>query len=163
MSIGNTIKKWLWTTLPKPKPVVVKVKKTHPDAVMPKFGKSGDAGADLVAVDVKYNPEGDFMEYNLGLAFAVPAGYGLFLYPRSSQSNKTQLLSNHVGVVDSGFRGTVTVRFKDIGKGWLGTRYAVGDRVVQAVLHKLEDTRYEEVTELDETERGNGGYGSTGK
>lgn len=195
MSIGNTIKKWLWTIYRSDKPgknpyavsdanweanqkylkseirygykpiketITVKVKKLHPNAVLPKFGKPGDMGADLVAVDVKYDAEHDYWEYKFGLSFELPSGYGMFLYPRSSNSNVQQILTNSVGCLDQGFRGEVRARFRDIGKGWTGKRHAVGDRIIQAVILPIPVTQYVEVTELADSDRGDGSFGSTG-
>lgn len=142
----------------------IKFAKTHPNAVIPTHAKSGDAGADMVAVEYKYVTDTDspYHEYNLGIAAEIPEGFVGLLFPRSSNTKKDLQLGNTVGVVDSGFRGTITARFK-------ATRdnpkiYSVGDRVCQLVIVPCLDIEAVEVSqeELTTTERGSGAYGSTG-
>jgi dUTP pyrophosphatase len=143
----------------------VRFSKTHPNAVIPKHARPGDAGVDLVAVDYKYvtDTESPYHEYNLGIAVEIPEGFVGLLFPRSSNTKKDLQLGNTVGVVDSGFRGTITARFK-------ATRenpqiYNVGDRVCQLVIVPCLDIEAVEVPyeALTVTERGAGAYGSTGK
>jgi dUTP pyrophosphatase len=142
----------------------VKVKKQHPDAQLPKFGKPGDAGADLTCVSVTHTD--DYIEYDTGLNFEIPEGYVGLLFPRSSNTKKDLLLGNSVGVLDSGFRGNVTFRYKYSGakSGFShGVKiYQVGDRIGQIIIMAIPAIEFVEATELSESERGSGGYGSTG-
>ena len=145
----------------------VRIKKTHPDAKIPTYAKPGDAGLDLTAVSKTYNTEHGFYEYDTGLAFEIPEGYVGLLFPRSSVSKKDLSLANSIGVLDSSFRGTVTFRFKrtkevhtayDNHKG-----YDAGDRIGQIVIIPHPKIDFEEIDELSDSERGDGGYGSTGE
>lgn len=140
----------------------VKFKKLDSRAVIPSYAKPGDAGLDMTAIDKKYvQTEGtQFYEYDLGLSVEIPEGYVGLLFPRSSISRTNLALSNAVGVLDSGFRGRLTARFRIAGDG---QSYKVGDRIVQLVILPYPKIEPEEVQELTETERGFGGYGSTGK
>lgn len=139
----------------------VKIKKLIPEAVIPQYSKQGDAGLDLVATYIKledHNTYGYF-EYGTGLSIEIPEGYVGLIYPRSSISNTGMILSNSVGVIDSGYRGEIKVRFKYIS----GTNYYnVGDKIAQLIIMPYPLIELEEVDELTQTERADGGFGSTG-
>jgi len=137
----------------------VKIKKLHKDAVIPQYAKKGDAGMDLTATRVWV--EGSNVCYGTGLAFEIPEGYVGLLFPRSSNAKKDLLLSNSVGVLDSGYRGEVSFKFKPQKQG--GEMYMVGERVGQMIILPYPLIEFEETDELTKTERGDGGYGSTGK
>lgn len=139
----------------------IKIKKTHIDAKIPKYAKQGDAGMDLVAVEkiICEEEHYGYIEYNTGLSFEIPEGYVGLVFPRSSISKTGAFLSNSVGVIDSGYRGNVTVRFKQIPRT---AEYNVGDKVAQIMIIPYPQIEFEEVEELSTSERGNGGYGSTG-
>lgn len=137
----------------------VKVKKLSTEAKMPIAANPGDAGLDLVAVSKKLTREG-FLEFGTGLAFSIPENHVGLLFPRSSISKKKMTLCNAVGVLDSGFRGEVTFRFKPATAG--NGSYEVGDKIGQLVVMPYPDIELVEVDELDETVRGEGGWGSTG-
>lgn len=138
----------------------VKIKKTHPDAVIPKYAKNGDAGLDLTAVTKEENDL--YIEYNTHLAFEIPEGYVGLVFPRSSISKYHLNLANSVGVVDSGYRGSVTARFKKTLDNVHASSYTVGDKICQLIIMPYPQVEFEEVDELSSTERGAGGYGSTG-
>jgi dUTP pyrophosphatase len=136
----------------------VKIKKLHPDAVVPKYAKEGDAGLDLVAVNgIKY--ANGYIEYQTGLSFEIPEGHVGLIFPRSSISNHSLSLTNSVGVIDSGYRGEVKFRFRDLKNG---TIYKVGDKIGQLIIIPYPQIELEEVEELEESERGTGGFGSSG-
>lgn len=144
--------------------VLLKFCKLSESAIIPSVPKNGDAGIDLVAVSV--NETDDYVEYDTGLAVEIPSGYAGLLYPRSSNSKKDLLLCNSVGVVDSGYRGAIKLRFKRVVKradATLRQDYEVGDRVAQLVITKVPTVEIKEVNSLTETGRGNGGFGSTGR
>lgn len=137
----------------------VKIKKLNENAVVPQYANPGDAGLDLIAVTKKLTREG-FLEFGTGLSFAIPEDHVGLLFPRSSISKKNMSLCNAVGVLDSGYRGEVTFRFKAAtsGKG----AYDIGDKIGQIVVMPYPKVEFLEVEELDETVRGESGYGSTG-
>ena len=138
----------------------VKIKRLHPEAVIPSYAKHGDAGLDLTAVSRSYDDDNNY-SYGTGLAFEIPEGYVGLLFPRSSNSKKSLLLSNSVGVIDSGYRGEVSMKFKETTFPY-GGEYRVGDRIGQLIIMPYPQIEFEEVEELSVTERNTGGYGSTG-
>lgn len=137
----------------------VKIKRLHKDSVTPSYAKQGDAGMDLTATRVWVEDEN--ICYGTGLAFEIPEGYVGLLFPRSSNAKKDLLLSNSVGVLDSGYRGEVTFKFRQTKS--IANAYAVGDRIGQIIILPYPVIEFEEVDELSETNRGDGGFGSTGK
>lgn len=137
----------------------VKIEKLHPKAVVPKYAHDTDAGLDLVATTRCLDFDGNVV-YGTGLAFEIPEGYVGLIFPRSSNAKKSLLLSNSVGVIDSGYRGEVTFKFKRTGNK--EEYYNVGDRIGQMIILPYPKIEFEEVDELSESERGAGGYGSTG-
>jgi dUTP pyrophosphatase len=174
----------------------VKIKKLQPEAQIPKYATQGDAGMDMTAVWSQIDKSGLFVEYGTGIAVEIPEGHVGLLFPRSSVSKTSLILANHVGVVDSGYRGEIRFRFKDLGihgkkmepevlktlqedrerKGlpaltgpaedviWVTseTAYQVGDRIGQLVIIPYPQIEFEEVDDLSGSQRGSGGYGSTG-
>jgi dUTP pyrophosphatase len=138
----------------------VKIKKLDSKAVFPAYAKVGDAAMDLTAISLsKVNKdEFGYLEYGTGLAIEIPEGHVGLLFPRSSISNSGLILTNSVGVIDSGYRGEIKFRFKHI----LDTSfYKVGDRIGQIMILPYPQIEFEEVQELSSTERGEGGFGST--
>lgn len=143
------------------KTVEIQIKRLHPEAKLPKYSKAGDAGMDLTCVSLI---ETDlYIEYKLGLSMQIPQGYAGFILPRSSLSNYHLVLANHVGLIDSGYRGEVTARFKKTNDGPNAKYYQVGDKICQLVIMPYPLVLIQEVTELEESDRGTGGYGSSGK
>lgn len=140
----------------------VKVKKLHANAVAPKFGKPGDAGADLTATSIDTSRGGQVV-YGTGIAVEIPEGMVGLVFPRSSVRNFPLIMSNSVGVIDSGYRGEVMVTFNLTSKEWFTDLYKVGDRIAQLIIMPVPLIEYMIVDELSETERGTGGHGSTGK
>lgn len=148
----------------------VRIKKLHPDAIIPKYAHDDDAGLDLTAVSMYYDTHGNIC-YGTGLAFEIPRGYVGLVFPRSSCAHKQQCLANAVAVIDSGYRGEVVMKFKPslaLDRGQCATvrqtyeTYNVGDRVAQMIIMPYPYIEFEEADELSETERGSGSYGSTG-
>lgn len=144
--------------------MIVKIKKLHPDAVIPRYAKPGDAGMDLTATTVKEDDYGN-ITYGTGLAFEIPEGFVGLVYPRSSVYKTGLFMSNSVGVVDSGYRGEVFIKFTSNLTEELGfpCLYELGDRVGQLIVMPYPKINFIEVEELGETERGDGGFGSTGR
>lgn len=138
----------------------VKIKKLYKDAIIPRYAKDGDAGMDLTAVSKRYDEHGNLC-YGTGLAFEIPQGYVGLIFPRSSIFKKRLVLSNSVGVIDSGYRGEVSFKFKPSGTT-ASEVYKVGERVGQIIIIPYPKIEFVEASELSETERGENGYGSTG-
>lgn len=144
----------------------IKIKKLVKNATIPKYAYSNDAGMDLYATSMKYDEHGNIV-YGTGLAFEIPKGYVGLLFPRSSNAKKDLLLSNSVGVIDSGYRGEVIFKYKEVYRvvadDYLFANYNVKDKIGQIIILPYPQIEFQEVEELSETERGEGGFGSTGK
>ena len=139
----------------------VKIKRLDRDAVIPKYSKIGDAGLDLVATNIKENTTFQ-ITYGLGIALEIPEGFVGLVFPRSSIRNTELTLSNSVGVIDSGYRGELQATFNKL-NGLDSISYNVGDRVCQILIIPYPQIEFVEVEDLSNTERGEGGFGSTGK
>jgi dUTP pyrophosphatase len=142
----------------------VKIKKVHTDAVIPSYAKSGDAGMDLVATSIISETDTQ-ITYGLGIALEIPEGFVGLVFPRSSIRKTRLQLSNSVGVVDSGYRGELQATFNKIITTIENQKndYKVGDRIAQIMIIPHPTIEFNEVNELSNTERGEGGFGSTGK
>lgn len=138
----------------------VKVKKLSSDAVIPTYAKEGDAGMDLVATSIKQNTTFQ-ITYGLGIALEIPEGFVGLIFPRSSIRNTELILSNSVGVIDAGYRGELQATFNK-SNGLDSLAYNVGERVCQLIIITHPIVEWNEVKELNNTERGTGGFGSTG-
>ena len=139
----------------------IKIKKFHPDAVIPKYAKPGDAGLDLYITSVASNTPIGSVTYGFGIGVEIPKGYVGLVFPRSSVRNTDLMLSNSVGVIDSGYRGEIQATFKKT-IGLNSIKYSVGDKAAQIIIIPYPEIEFEESNELSETERGKGGFGSTG-
>ena len=139
----------------------VRIKKLHPDAVIPKYAKAGDAGLDLTAISKEWDEEKEKIVFGTGLAIEIPEGYVGLIFPRSSICKTNIALSNSVGVIDSGYRGEIKFFFSP------GPRpkknYEVGDRIGQIVIIPYPSIELVESDTLSDSERGTGGFGSSGK
>ena len=137
----------------------VKVMKLDAGAIIPKYAKPGDAGMDLYAASFAIDQNNNYV-YGTGLAMEIPDGYVGLIFPRSSISKTAHSLRNAVGVIDSGYRGEIMMKYD------INTRnspvYAVGDRIAQIIIMPYPQVEFEEVGELSDSERGSGGFGSTG-
>ena len=166
----------------------VKFKKLSDKAVIPTKAHPTDVGFDLTAT--KVNITEDYVEYETGIALQMPVGYFAFIVPRSSNSKKDLLLANSVGTIDQAYIGELKFRFKrvlmpvmqevmvapptgDILKDAQNTRkvpslayrddhiYKVGDKVGQLIILPYPEITLVETDKLIETDRGEGGFGST--
>jgi dUTP pyrophosphatase len=141
----------------------VRIKKLNENAVIPSYAKDGDAGMDLVATSI-INETSNQITYGTGLSLEIPEGFVGLIFPRSSVRKYDLALSNCVGVVDSGYRGELQATFNKINHHKIRVDdYKVGDRVAQIMIIPHPDVEFNEVDELSDTERGEGGFGSTGK
>ena len=161
----------------------LKIKLLEPKAVMPKYAHITDAGFDLTAISKETIYDHDIVNvtYGTGIAVEIPAGYVGLIFPRSSIHKQNLSLSNCVGVIDSGYRGEIkfifryTERSKDISFLFnqethklptdidFSFTYNVGDRIGQMVIVPYMHCKLKKVDTLNESDRGEGGFGSTGK
>jgi dUTP pyrophosphatase len=139
----------------------VNIKKISESAVIPKYAKDGDAGLDLVATSI-VNEEVFQITYGLGVAMEIPNGFVGLVFPRSSIRKYDLSLTNCVGVIDSGYRGELQATFRKE-RGVASRKYEVGDKICQIMIIPHPTIEFNEVNELSDTERGAGGFGSTGK
>jgi len=141
-------------------------KRTHTMTPKPERMTSGSVGFDLVAVDAKVNYEKQYIEYKTGLSLEIPEGYGGFIFARSSISKTPHSLANAVGVIDSDYRGEIAVRMRFNEYNVSNKEsdvYSIGDRIAQLVILPVPSVTFKEKTELSDTVRGSGGFGSTNK
>jgi dUTP pyrophosphatase len=134
----------------------IKIKKLNERAVIPKYARFGDAGMDLISISKRVTDK--FVEYGTGLAFEIPENYVLLMTPRSSLTKKDLVMKNSIGVLDSGYRGELLVRFWKLGND----DYEIGERIAQVIILPYPKIEFKEVEELSETSRGDSGFGSTG-
>lgn len=142
----------------------IRVKKLHPNAIIPTYGSLDAAGADLYACidcDLSIAP-GQTVFVPTGVAMEIPTGYAGFVYARSSLGSKRGLApANKVGVIDSDYRGQIMVALHN--HGTEAQTLSPCDRIAQIVIAPVFTPGFEEAEELDDTVRGTGGFGSTGK
>lgn len=143
------------------KNITIRVKKLVPEAVLPEKATVGSGGFDLTVANVEHCPFNHQYKYGFGIAVEIPEGYTGFLFPRSSIKDTNLDLSNSVGVIDSDYRGEIKAVFNTLGRSY-DNEYQVGDRAVQLIIIRTPSVTFVEAEELDATERGEGGYGSTG-
>lgn len=150
--------------------------KAHPD-----YADYPDAAYDLTATSIKLLPNG-MIQYGTGIAMEIPKGYAGYVYPRSSIRKTNMLMANSVGIIDSGYRGEIFLTFKPdcplklkgLIKAMLGMKvgvkdylcfsqpYKIGDRIGQIVIRTAPKVTFVETSKLDDSDRGDGGHGSTG-
>lgn len=144
--------------------IKIKVKKLNENAVIPKYSKIGDAGMDLTITSMIDETTTD-VTYGFGIAMEIPKGYVGLVFPRSSIRKYDLALTNCVGVIDSGYRGELQATFKKT--SWLKSneseKYNIGDRGAQIMIIPYPNIDFVESDELSDSERGSGGFGSTGK
>lgn len=147
----------------------LKVKKLHHDAIIPKYATDGSGCFDLHAVVDQYdlNPcvmYGFPQVIRTGLSFEIPEGHVMLIFSRSGHGFKTDIrLSNCTGIIDADYRGEVQVKLaKDASPTEL-LHILQGDRIAQAMVIPIDQVEFEEVEEMSITERGSGGFGSTGQ
>lgn len=163
----------------------VKIKKMRESAFLPTKAHETDAGYDLYADTKCYDGDGNVV-YGTGVAVEIPQGYVGLVFPRSSIAKQDILLSNSVGVIDSGYRGEIMAKFKptfvttnpiklwwqvyvlnkktvDLEQSFIHrNEYEIGDRIAQLIIMPYPEVEFEEVNELSNSDRGVGGYGSSG-
>ncbi|MHB8175093.1 MAG: dUTP diphosphatase [Thermoleophilia bacterium] len=140
----------------------IPIKKLHPDAALPVHAYGdGDAGVDLASVQQLTLAPGERALVATGIALAIPRGFGGFVQPRSGLAAKYGItLTNAPGLIDSNYRGEIKVIVQNTGKEDFAI--GVGDRIAQLVIMPVEHAEFEAVDELPPTDRGPGGFGSSG-
>ena len=140
--------------------LVIPVQRLNSDLPLPNYAKPGDAGADLIAnEEVTLAPGGGRALIGTGIAVAIPLGYAGFVQPRSGLALRHGITClNTPGLIDSGYRDELKVLLVNTDPS---DPYEVhrGDRIAQLVIQKVEEVAWEESDELDDTERGLGGFG----
>lgn len=140
----------------------LKIKKLHPAALVPTYATPGAACFDLHAMgDGIVRHDGGATTFPTGLSFEIPRDHVMLIFSRSGHGFKKGLrLANCVGVIDSDFRGEVQVRITNdsADRWWVNAE----ERIAQAMVLPVQQVRFEVVDELSSTERGAGGFGSTG-
>ncbi len=143
-------------------PPVLAVKRLHPDAVLPVYAHHGDAGLDLSAVEEVVLGPGERAAVPTGLAMAIPEGWVGLVHPRSGLARRHGVtVTNAPGTIDAGYRGEVQVLLVNLGQEEV--ELAAGERIAQLLLQKVGHAEVVEVNELEDTARGEGGFGSTGR
>ncbi|MBI2146978.1 dUTP diphosphatase [Candidatus Woesearchaeota archaeon] len=146
---------------PAPPVLQVRICKVDKDLPTPHYARKGDAGMDLYAAESTVLQPGEFKLVSTGIKVAVPEGYEMHVRARSGLAAKHGIgLMNGIGTIDSGYRGIVGVILFNFGKAPLDIQR--GDRIAQAVFNKIETAQLHDVSELDATDRGEGGFGHTG-
>lgn len=138
--------------------------KLHPDVEMPKKANPGDAGFDLVAKS--RTKIGNIYTYHTGVSLELPDGYVGLVYPRSSLSKYDLSLCNSVGVIDSGYRGEIVLKFRETVKKDFTKPHKIydpGDRICQLVIVPIPEINFITADKLEDSVRGTGGFGSSGQ
>jgi len=138
----------------------VNAKRLNSDAKLPHYAHIGDAGADLYAAEDFILPADSCGAVPTGIALAIPQGYVGYINPRSGMAIKGITVMNAPGTIDSGYRGEIKV----ILVNHTGSDYKItkGDKVAQMVFHQYSEVFFEPVDELDDSDRGTNGFGSSG-
>ena len=141
--------------------MILRFKKVHPEAVLPAYAHASDAGMDVRSVEDVVIPAGGRALVHTGLVMLLPPGYEAQVRPRSGLALKHGVtVLNTPGTIDSGYRGEVGVILANFGGE--GFAVAKGDKIAQIVVAPVTQAAIEEAYEIDETDRGAGGFGSTG-
>ena len=139
----------------------VKFKKLHADAKLPVKGSLDAACFDLYAHSAEQTYEG-VVTYKLGFATEIPKGFKAVITPRSNLTKHKWAMLNSPGIIDSDYRGEWMVKMTSLEGAFQHAPYQVGDRIAQVYLDEVYETEFIEVESLDSSERGEGGFGSTG-
>ena len=139
----------------------IKIKKLHPDAKLPVQGTVDAAGFDLFCTKTVIIENGETVKIPTGIAMEIPQGYCGVVYSRSSSALKNLVITPLI--VDADYRGEIMIIVKHVCEMNDWREIKAGDRIAQIKIEKLEPTEFEWAEELNQTERGAGGYGSTGR
>lgn len=140
--------------------VKIKVKKLHPDAVIPSYSHPGDAGMDIFSLEKYDLKPGERHMFKTGISMSIPEGYVALVWDKSGLAGKHGIKAMG-GVIDSGYRGEyLIVLLNTSNKAYT---INIGDKIAQVLIQPIVSVEVEEVKALDETDRGDGSFGSTGK
>lgn len=146
--------------------VKVKVWREDDTVKLPTYGKDGDACMDVYVHSIEFKDDGRVI-YHTGLHFALPEDYEMEIRPRSSMTKTIATMQNAPGTLDQGYRGELLLVHRDIiAPLQANNEFKIGDRCAQILVRRRERIVWDEVNtqeELGDTERGEGGFGSTGK
>ena len=141
----------------------LQIKRLDPDLPIPAYARPGDAGLDLLAAEDATLQPGERSAVPTGIAIALPDGYAAFVQARSGRALKEGLgVANGPGLIDSGYRGEVKVIVVNLDPS-SPIDIRRGEKIAQLVIQRVETAEIEVVDELPESERGAGGFGSTGR
>jgi len=140
--------------------MILKIKKLHPDAKIPHYAHHDDAGFDLFSLETFKVKVGERVMVPTGIAMEIPEGFVGLVWDKSGLAVKHGI-NTIAGVVDSSYRGEVVVAL--VNNGESDYTFEKGHKVAQMIIQKKETVEFEEVKELSNTKRGDGGFGSTGK
>jgi dUTP pyrophosphatase len=141
--------------------MTVAFKRLVPEAILPSYAHPGDAGMDLCSAERLVVPPGKRALVHTGLAMALPRGYEAQVRPRSGLALKRGItVLNTPGTIDEGYRGEIGVILANFGDEEF--KVEKGDRIAQMVVAPVTQAEITEVADLDATQRGEGGFGSTG-
>lgn len=135
--------------------MILKIKKINENARIPSYANPGDAGLDLFAVSCDSTL--NYIEFGTGLSVEIEDGNVGLLFPRSSISKTGHRLLNSVGVIDSSYRGEIKIRLSHTELN----KYKIGDKIAQLLIMELPKVIIKEVDSLNDSQRGDGGFGST--
>jgi dUTP pyrophosphatase len=139
----------------------IKIKKIKENAVVPKYAHHGDAGVDLYSTEDYILKPGERTLVSTGIAIAIPPGHEAQVRPKSGLALKHGIsIVNTPGTVDCEYRGEIGVIAINLGQE--DFKIEKGNKIAQMIFNKIEEADFEEVKELDDTTRGDGGFGSTG-
>lgn len=155
--------------------MIINFRKTHKNAVIPTKAHTHDAAFDLTAVSMRIDEQYGFIEYDTGIACEIENGWCGLIYPRSSIGKYDLTLANGIGLVDAGYLGNLLLRFKPalrfymnedglliVTNGICKRVYNPGDRIGQLKIVPVDGVEFNEVMKLGKTDRGDGGFGSSG-
>jgi dUTP pyrophosphatase len=138
------------------------VRRLVPSVPLPAYAHEGDAGLDLAAATAHTIAPGDRAAVSTGLALAIPMGWVGLVHPRSGLARRHGLtVANAPGTIDAGYRGELQVLLINLGPATVAIE--VGERIAQLLLQPVGRAQVVEVDDLDASERGSGGFGSTGR
>src|SRR3989344_8520968 len=138
----------------------IEIKKIHPDATIPRYAHHGDAGLDLFTIESLEREPRERKTVPLGLAIEIPAGYVGLIWDKSGLSHKYGIKS-FGGVIDSSYRGEIHVGVMNLSDKFFS--FEKGQKIAQLLIQRIENVQFEEVEKLSQSQRGEGGLGSTGK
>jgi dUTP pyrophosphatase len=143
--------------------MVVKFKRLRKGFELPKKAFESDACYDVVAHEIDFDPQTSTLVCYLGFCTEIPLGYKGVIVPRSGITKTPLVMQNSPGQVDASYRGEWMVKFKSTGCHLFKNPLKVGDRVAQIYFERVEQSEFLLVDDLSTTDRGEGGFGSTGK